>query len=98
MILECKDINKYYSQGGELDYHALKDVNFCMEEGEYVAIMGPSGSGKSTLMNIIGCLDTITTGTLILDGRDVSRCTEDELADIRLKELGFIFQNFQLLA
>ena len=97
MILECKNINKFYNEGG-LEYHALKDVNFSMEEGEYVAIMGPSGSGKSTLMNIIGCLDTISSGTLILDGQDISSCTDNELADIRLKKLGFIFQSFQLLA
>ena len=69
-----------------------------MDEGEYVAIMGPSGSGKSTLMNIIGCLDQATSGTLLLDDRDISRCTENELADIRLKKIGFVFQSFQLLS
>ena len=97
MILECKDICKTYRDGA-LEVPVLKNVNFQMDEGEYVAIMGPSGSGKSTLMNIIGCLDQATSGTLLLDDRDISRCTENELADIRLKKIGFIFQSFQLLA
>jgi putative ABC transport system ATP-binding protein len=69
-----------------------------MEEGEYVAIMGPSGSGKSTLMNIIGCLDQPTSGELLIDGQDVSKCSSNEMADVRLYKLGFVFQNFQLLA
>ncbi|MBR2561341.1 MAG: ABC transporter ATP-binding protein [Eubacterium sp.] len=97
MILECKDICKTYLQG-TLEVPVLNNVNFQMAEGEYVAIMGPSGSGKSTLMNIIGCLDTLTSGTLILDGQDISHCTENELADIRLHKIGFIFQSFQLLS
>ena len=97
MILECRDICKTYYQGN-MEFPILKNVNFQMEEGEYVAIMGPSGSGKSTLMNIIGCLDTLTSGALILGGRDISNCTENELADIRLKEIGFVFQTFQLLS
>ncbi len=97
MILECKDICKTYRDGA-LEVPVLKNVNFQMDEGEYVAIMGPSGSGKSTLMNIIGCLDQATSGTLLLDGRDISRCSENELADIRLKKLGFVFQSFQLLS
>ena len=97
MILECKDICKTYRDGA-LEVPVLKNVNFQMDEGEYVAIMGPSGSGKSTLMNIIGCLDQATSGTLLLDDRDISRCTENELSDIRLKKIGFIFQSFQLLA
>ena len=97
MILECRDICKTYKDGS-LEVPVLKNVNFQMDEGEYVAIMGPSGSGKSTLMNIIGCLDQATSGTLLLDDRDISRCTENELADIRLKKIGFIFQSFQLLA
>ena len=97
MILECRDLCKTYEQGN-LEVPVLRNVNFQMEEGEYVAVMGPSGSGKSTLMNIIGCLDTLTSGTLILDGQDISSCSEKELAEIRLRKLGFIFQSFQLLA
>ena len=96
MILEMKDICKDYKQG-ELIVPVLKHVDFKMEEGEYVSIMGPSGSGKTTLMNMAGCLDTVTSGTIILDGEDISTCTEDEMSDIRLNKLGFVFQNFQLL-
>ena len=97
MILECIDLCKTYRDGA-LEVPVLKNVNFQMDEGEYVAIMGPSGSGKSTLMNIIGCLDQATSGTLLLDERDISRCSENELADIRLRKIGFIFQSFQLLS
>ena len=97
MIVECRNIFKNYSTG-KLDFPVLKDVNFSMEEGEYVAIMGPSGSGKSTLMNIIGCLDQPTSGELLIDGQDVSKCSSNEMADVRLYKLGFVFQNFQLLA
>ena len=97
MIAECRNIYKNYSTG-KLDVPVLKDVNFTMEEGEYVAIMGPSGSGKSTLMNIIGCLDQPTSGQLLIDGQDVSKCSSNEMADVRLYKLGFVFQNFQLLA
>ena len=75
----------------------LKDISFSMEEGDYVAVMGPSGSGKTTLMNIIGCLDQATSGRYLLDGTDVNRCREREMAQIRLKKIGFVFQNFQLL-
>ena len=96
MILECKDICKSYMQG-KMELPVLKNICFQMEEGEYTAVMGPSGSGKSTLMNIIGCLDLPTSGTLLLDGEDVSRCRDDQLADLRLKKIGFIFQSFQLL-
>lgn len=96
MILEMNDICKEYKQG-EMSVPVLKHVNFHMEEGEYVSIMGPSGSGKTTLMNMAGCLDTVTSGTVILDGEDISKCTEDEMSDIRLNKLGFVFQNFQLL-
>ena len=96
MILECKDICKSYVQG-KMELPVLKNICFQMEEGEYTAVMGPSGSGKSTLMNIIGCLDLPTSGTLLLDGEDVSRCRDDQLADLRLKKIGFIFQSFQLL-
>jgi putative ABC transport system ATP-binding protein len=82
---------------GKVPLSVLKDVNFSMEEGEYVAIMGPSGSGKSTLMNIIGCLDQATSGTFILDGKDIRSCSENEMADIRLHKIGFVFQSFHLM-
>ena len=96
MILELKGIYKDYQQG-KMTVPVLKDVNFSMEEGEYVAIMGPSGSGKSTLMNIIGCLDQATKGTFFLDGEDISKCSENEMSDIRLNKIGFVFQSFHLL-
>ena len=96
MILELRKICKnYYS--GSLEVPVLKDIDFSIEEGEYVAIMGPSGSGKSTLMNLIGCLETPTSGTMILDGSDVAGLGDREMADLRLTKLGFIFQSFQLL-
>ncbi|MCI5648254.1 MAG: ABC transporter ATP-binding protein [Fusicatenibacter sp.] len=82
---------------GKLPVPVLKNINFTMEEGEYVAIMGPSGSGKTTLMNIVGCLDQATSGQLILDGVDISKCTDNQMSDIRLRKIGFVFQNFQLL-
>ena len=81
-----------------MDVPVLKDVNFSMEEGEYVAIMGPSGSGKTTLMNLIGCLDKPTSGSFLLDGMEVSKCSENEMSDMRLHKLGFVFQSFHLLA
>lgn len=96
MILEIQDVCKDYHQG-KMVVPVLKDVSFTMEEGEYVAIMGPSGSGKTTLMNIIGCLDTVTSGTFLLDGEDISKCSDNERSDIRLKKIGFVFQSFQLL-
>ena len=97
MLLRLDHINKDYVQG-KMKVPALKDVTLHVNEGEYVAIMGPSGSGKSTLMNIIGCLDRPTSGTYELDGKDVMTRTEREMADIRLSSLGFVFQQFQLLA
>ena len=97
MIIDMHHIYKSYFSGG-LETPALKDINFQVNEGEYVAVMGPSGSGKSTLMNIIGCLDKPTSGEMLIDGKDISKCTEDQMADIRLKEIGFIFQSFQLLS
>ena len=97
MILELKGIYKDYQQG-KMIVPVLKDVNFSMEEGEYVAIMGPSGSGKSTLMNIIGCLDQATKGTFFLDGQDISKCSENEMSDIRLNKIGFVFQAFNLVS
>ena len=91
MILELKDICKDYLQG-KMVIPVLKHIDFQMEQGEYVAIMGPSGSGKTTLMNIVGCLDQATSGQLFLDGQDISKCTENEMSDLRLKKIGFVFQ------
>lgn len=95
-IIETTDISKRYVMGSEI-IQALKSVTISVNKGEYVAFMGPSGSGKSTLMNIIGCLDTPTTGRYILNNKDVSDMTESELAEIRNKEIGFVFQTFNLL-
>src|SRR3989338_8596068 len=95
-MIECKNITKIYKTG-EVETAALKNVTFTIKDGEFVAIMGPSGSGKSTLMHIIGCLDTPTSGKYFLDGHDVSTLSEDELADIRMKKIGFVFQSFNLL-
>lgn len=96
MILELKGIYKDYIQD-KMIVPVLKNVNLNVEEGEYVAIMGPSGSGKTTLMNIIGCLDKPTKGEFFLDGRDVLKCKENDMSDLRLKFIGFVFQNFNLL-
>lgn len=96
MILELRDIYKEYQQG-KMVVPVLNHVDFTMEEGEYVAIMGPSGSGKTTLMNIIGCLDKATSGEFYMDGQDVNRCSENEMSDLRLHKLGFVFQSFHLL-
>ena len=96
MILEMHHIYKDYYPGN-IVVPVLKDVNLNVEEGEYLAIMGTSGSGKSTLMNIIGCLDKPTKGDFKLDGLDILNLSENALADVRLKKLGFVFQNFQLL-
>ena len=95
-ILKLTDICKDYVQGKE-PVRVLKNVNLTMERGDYLAIMGPSGSGKTTLMNIIGCLDTPTSGEYILHGRTIRDLDEKQLAHIRSKEIGFIFQQFQLL-
>lgn len=96
MILKLDHIYKDYIQG-KMTVPALKDVSLHVEKGEYVAIMGPSGSGKSTLMNIIGCLDRATSGEYELAGEDVRGLSDKQLADIRLRKVGFVFQNFQLL-
>ncbi len=95
-IIETKEISKRYIMGSEV-IDALKSVTISINKGEYVAFMGPSGSGKSTLMNIVGCLDTPTSGTYVLNGQDVSKMDENELAEIRNKEIGFVFQTFNLL-
>lgn len=95
-IIETTDIQKTYKMGAE-EVNALRSVSIVVNKGEYVAFMGPSGSGKSTLMNIIGCLDTPTAGTYILNNKNVSDMTENELAEIRNKEIGFVFQTFNLL-
>ena len=95
-VIETTDIAKVYVMGAE-EIHALRSVTIKIRRGEYVAFMGPSGSGKSTLMNIIGCLDTPSHGQYILNGQDVSRMSDNELAEVRNKEIGFIFQSFNLL-
>jgi putative ABC transport system ATP-binding protein len=95
-IIDCKNIKKTYHTGG-VDTVVLKGITFHVEEGEFVAIMGPSGSGKSTLMHIIGALDTPTSGEYFLDGKDVSKLSDEELADIRHEKIGFVFQSFNLL-
>ncbi|MGB5927757.1 MAG: ABC transporter ATP-binding protein [Cyclobacteriaceae bacterium] len=95
-IIETQDIGKVYKMGMET-IHALKTISISINKGEYVAFMGPSGSGKSTLMNIIGCLDSPSHGTYILNGHDVSELMENDLAEIRNKEIGFVFQTFNLL-
>jgi putative ABC transport system ATP-binding protein len=95
-IIEINKVKKQYIMGSQL-IEALKDVSLSIEKGEYVALMGPSGSGKSTLMNILGCLDSPTSGSYNLNGTEVSEMTDDELARVRNQEIGFIFQTFNLL-
>ena len=95
-IIETEDLAKIYIMGTE-EVHALKSITIKIDRNEYVALMGPSGSGKSTLMNLLGCLDSPTRGKYILNGADVSDMDDDELADIRNKEIGFVFQTFNLL-
>ena len=95
-VIEIKKITKFYQVGTQV-VKALQGVDIAISKGEYVAIMGPSGSGKSTLMNIIGALDTPTGGQYVLNGTDVSRMSDDNLAEIRNKEIGFVFQTFNLL-
>src|SRR5215470_1556340 len=96
MLIDIRDITKVYDMGEER-VRALDGVTLSVAKGEYIAIMGPSGSGKSTLMNLIGCLDTPTAGSYVLNGREVAKMTDDELAAIRNQEIGFVFQTFNLL-
>ncbi|MBW4889596.1 ABC transporter ATP-binding protein [Mucilaginibacter sp. HMF5004] len=95
-LITIKDIGRKYVIGAEV-IHALKSVSLTINKGEFVALMGPSGSGKSTLMNILGCLDTPTKGDYILNGTNVSQMTDSQLAEVRNKEIGFVFQTFNLL-
>ena len=96
ILISLKDITKFYKVGTEV-IKALKSISLTIKKNEYVAIMGASGSGKSTLMNILGCLDTPTSGEYILNNKNVSKMTDNELAEIRNKEIGFVFQSFNLL-
>lgn len=95
-VIRTEHIAKVYVMGTE-EVHALRDISITIKQGEYVALMGPSGSGKSTLMNMIGCLDTPSNGQYFLDGQDVSRMTDNQLAEVRNKKIGFVFQTFNLL-
>ena len=94
-ILTTKHLGKIYE--GKVPYTALSDINFSIEKGEFVAIMGPSGSGKSTLMNIIGCLDKPTSGSFYLDGKDILKYKDNALSTVRLNTIGFVFQSFFLM-
>ncbi|MBE15293.1 MAG: ABC transporter ATP-binding protein [Dokdonia sp.] len=95
-LIKIRDITRDFPLGNEI-VHVLKGIDLDIDQGEYVAFMGPSGSGKSTLMNLLGCLDTPTSGSYVLNGRDVSQMSDDELADVRNTEIGFVFQTFNLL-
>lgn len=95
-VIQLNNITRDFPLGNEI-IKVLKGINLEIERGEYVAFMGPSGSGKSTLMNLLGCLDTPTAGSYILNGKDVSKMSDDDLAEIRNKEIGFVFQTFNLL-
>ena len=95
-LIEIKNIKRNFVLGNEIVY-VLKGIDLEIKKGEYVALMGPSGSGKSTLMNLLGCLDTPTSGSYVLNGKDVSKMDDNELAEIRNKEIGFVFQTFNLL-
>lgn len=95
-MIECRKVSKVYKTG-DIETHALKDISFTINDGDFFAIMGPSGSGKSTLMNILGALDVPTSGQYLINNNDVSKLSEDELADIRRNDIGFVFQSFNLL-
>ncbi|MGL5468744.1 MAG: ABC transporter ATP-binding protein, partial [Shewanella sp.] len=96
-LIECKSINRYFGQG-ENRVHVLKNVSLSVEKGDFVAIIGQSGSGKSTLMNILGCLDTASSGSYEIDGIETSKMDADQLAALRRKRFGFIFQRYNLLS
>ncbi|MCL4510298.1 MAG: ABC transporter ATP-binding protein [Bacteroidetes bacterium] len=96
-VIELVKVNKIYDMGAEVQVQALKDISIGIEKGEYVAIMGPSGSGKTTLMNVIGCLDTPSSGLYLFDGVNVSEMDDNELAKIRNRGIGFVFQTFNLI-
>ena len=96
-VIECRGVYKNYLSG-KMEVPVLRDVNFRMAEGEYTAVMGPSGSGKSTLMNIIGCLDVPTKGKVLIAGQDIAGLSDNEMSDLRLYKIGFVFQTFQLLS
>ena len=96
MIIQTTNLKRFFQVGSE-KVEALKGINLSVEEGEFLSIMGPSGSGKTTLMNIIGCLDTPSSGTYFLNDKLVNELSDDELANIRNKEIGFVFQSFHLL-
>lgn len=96
IIIDIRNISKVYKMGTQL-VHALRDISVSIEENEYVALMGPSGSGKSTLMNILGCLDTPSSGTYLFNSTNVNELNDNELAEIRNREIGFVFQTFNLL-
>lgn len=96
MLIDVKDITKIYEMG-DVQVHALRGVSFTVEQGEFIAIMGPSGSGKSTMMDILGCLATPTDGEYYLEGEEVGQLSDNRLADIRNKKIGFVFQSFNLL-
>src|SRR5262245_6126953 len=95
-VITLKNVHKIY-RTGEIEVHALRGVSLDVRQGEFVAVMGPSGSGKSTMMNIIGCLDRLSSGTYVLDGIDVSTMSKNELADTRNEKIGFVFQAFNLI-
>ncbi len=96
MLIEVKNVTKVFKTG-EFETHALRSVSFSIEKGEFVAIIGPSGCGKSTLMHILGCLETPTSGHYFFEGKDISKFSDNELAEIRKRKIGFVFQQFNLL-
>jgi putative ABC transport system ATP-binding protein len=98
VIIELKDVWKTYTMGEDVEVHALRGLNLKIRKGEFVAIQGPSGSGKSTAMNLIGCLDLPTKGSVLLEGQDISHLSESDLAQIRGRKIGFIFQKFNLIS